>query len=58
MILNAPTMNNDAKTTYISHELFGVELLGEAGFFSGLVGSDILLVPLKALGGGVNDCIS
>lgn len=41
-ILNAPTMNSDAKTTYINQELFGVELLEEAGFFSGLVGSDIL----------------
>lgn len=49
-MLIVPTMNNEAKTTYISHELFGLALLDEEGFFSGLVGSGIRLSPLKALG--------
>ena len=42
-MLTAPMINKEARTTYISHELFGAELLEGAGFFSGLVGSDILI---------------
>jgi hypothetical protein len=57
-ILTAPTMNNEARTTYINQVLFGLELAEGAGFISGLDGSGILLVPLKANGIGVNDSIS
>jgi len=57
-MLTAPTINNEASTTYISHVLFGFELAEGAGFFSGFDGSDIQLVPLKANGIGVNDSIS
>jgi len=49
-MLMVPTINNDAKTTYINQELFGLALFDEAGFFSGLVGSGIRLSPLKAMG--------
>ena len=57
-MLTVPTMNKDARITYISQELFGLELLGGAGFFSGLVGSDIRFAPLKAIGNRVNDSIA
>ena len=57
-MLTAPTMNNEARTTYISQVLFEFELAEGAGFFSGFDGSGILLVPLKAKGIGVNDSIS
>ena len=49
-MLTVPMMIKKARTTYISHELFGLELFDGAGFFSDLVGSGILLAPLKALG--------
>ncbi len=57
-MLTVPKMNNEARITYISQELFGVELLDGAGFFSGLDGSGILIAPLKAIGTRVKDSIS
>ena len=57
-MLTVPKTNKEARITYISQELFGVELLDGAGFFSVLDGLGILLAPMKAIGSRVNDSIS
>ena len=57
-MLTVPTMNKEARTTYISQVLFGLALLGGVAFFSGLDGSVIRFALLKAIGKGVNDSIA
>ena len=57
-MLTVPTMNKEARTTYISQVLFGLALLGGVAFFSGLDGSVIRFELLKAIGYGVIDSIA
>ena len=56
-MLTVPMMAKVANRAYISHGLFELELFVGAGFFSGLVGSGILLASLRAFRELVMDSI-
>ncbi len=56
-MLTVPIMAKKASKAYISQGLFELELFVGAGFFSGLVGSGILLEPLRAIREMVKDSI-